>query len=336
MPKKRFNLSKIVLSGFKSIASQNEPQQILFDNITLIIGANASGKSNLVSFFNMLNRMNTQAIQEFIGKNGFADSLLYYGSKKTARIKAELTFESEVDKDTYGFTLSHASGDKLIFTDEYLTWHHIDYNRPQKLTLGAGHSESKLQEESRKKESRTAKIIYEILRDCQAFQFHDTSLTAKMRNKVYIGNNRFLFSDGGNVAAFLYTLKNSDIFKKYYDRIVARIKLIIPQFGDFVLEPEILNPEYIVLNWREKFEQEYLFGPHQLSDGSMRFIALATLLLQPPQTIPKIIIIDEPELGLHPSAIGVLAEMIKTASKTSQIILATQSSRLIDEFSPEQ
>ena len=105
----------------------------------------------------------------------------------------------------------------------------------------------------------------------------------------------------------------------------------MPQFKDFVLKPSPRNKEYILLNWTEN-DSDYIFGPHQISDGSLRFMALATLLLQPPKTLPKVIILDEPELGLHPSAISILAGMITTASQHSQILLATQSTRLIDEF----
>jgi predicted ATPase len=130
-------------------------------------------------------------------------------------------------------------------------------------------------------------------------------------------------------------LKNaSDDYRKYYDRIVEKIRYIMPQFGDFVLEPREMNPANILLNWHEA-TSEYLFGPHQISDGTLRFMALATLLLQPPERLPKIIIIDEPELGLHPQAIDLLGSMILTTGKHTQIIVATQSPRLLDSFDCE-
>ena len=117
----------------------------------------------------------------------------------------------------------------------------------------------------------------------------------------------------------------------YYQRIVRYIQMVMPQFKDFVLEPSARNSNYIFLNWLEK-NSDYLFGPHQISDGSLRFMALAALLLQPPTTLPKVIVLDEPELGLHPFAISVLADMIRATSLQSQIILATQSTRFVDEF----
>ena len=126
-------------------------------------------------------------------------------------------------------------------------------------------------------------------------------------------------------------MKQQEEGEKYYQRILRYIRMALPQFQDFVLEPSPRNENYILLNWLEN-GSEYLFGPHQISDGSLRFMALATLLLQPPKTLPNVIILDEPELGLHPAAVSLLTGMIKAASLHSQILLATQSTRFIDDF----
>jgi len=169
------------------------------------------------------------------------------------------------------------------------------------------------------------------LKKCQVFQFHDTSKESKIRNSGYINDNEYLRSGGGNLAAFLYAIKKQKDGEKYYNRIIRYIQQVFPQFGDFVLAPSVRNDNYIILNWTE-LGSDYLFGPHQLSDGTLRFMALATLFLQPPKSLPSVIILDEPELGLHPAAISILAGMVKTASQKCQVILATQSTRLIDEF----
>ena len=197
--------------------------------------------------------------------------------------------------------------------------------------MDPGLKESGLYEYCRKNETKTGWVIFNLLKNCQVFQFHDTSNEARIRNSGYINDVEFLRSDGGNLAAFLYTIKNQKESEKYYNRIVRYIKMAMPQFNDFVLSPSAQNSNYIMLNWLEN-DSEYLFGPHQISDGSLRFMALTTLLMQPPKFLPSVIILDEPELGLHPSAISLLAGMVKTASQNCQIILATQSTRLIDEF----
>lgn len=329
MPDKNLKLRNINLKGFKSISGNG--QDIPIGDITVLIGANGAGKSNLVSFFQMLNYMTTGALQTYIGRSGYADSLLYYGSKKTTQLESEITFSDNDSTDKYGFTLSHAAGDTLIFTKETLYWKKNDKLNPFTKTLDPGLKESGLYEYSRKPDGKIAQIIFNLLKNCQVFQFHDTSKEAKIRNSGYINDCEFLRSDAGNLAAFLYAIKNKKTGEKYYNRIVRYIKLAMPQFGDFVLNPSAQNSNYIMLNWLEN-DSDYLFGPHQISDGSLRFMALATLLLQPPTTLPSVIILDEPELGLHPSAISLLAGMVKTASQNSQIILATQSTRLIDEF----
>ncbi len=325
----RLKLTNIHLNGFKSIDS--EGQDIPLGDITILLGANGAGKSNLLSFFKMLNYMTTGALQVYIGKSGFADSLLYYGSKKTSRLQADITFTSLTDRDNYRFTLSHASSDTLIFTDETIVWQDIDNPTPYTIQLDPGAKESGLDKFYKEKNSKTAKVILELLKRCRVFQFHDTSSEAKIRNSGYINDDGYLRSDGGNLAAFLYSMKQQEEGEKYYQRILRYIRMALPQFQDFVLEPLRRNENYILLNWKEK-DSEYLFGPHQISDGSLRFMALATLLLQPPKTLPNVIILDEPELGLHPAAVSLLTGMIKAASLHSQILLATQSTRFIDDF----
>ncbi|MDI3484918.1 MAG: hypothetical protein PWQ51_1960 [Methanolobus sp.] len=332
----KMKLKTLELKGYKSI--DGEGINMDFGDITVLLGANGAGKSNLISFFKLLNYMTTGSLQQFIGEHGYADSLLYYGSETTPRLQASISFEKkESDKDTYDFVLSQASGGTLIFTEESLTWQNKGKKFPAKIDLGAGHNESKLADYTKKKEKnwKTSKFIHSLLYSCQVYQFHDTSSTAKIRNPGYVGDEQFLRSDAGNLAAFLYAMKNNEMTEKYYQRIVRHIQKILPQFGDFLLNPSQMNANYIRLDWKER-TKNYRFGPHQLSDGSLRFMALTALLLQPEKTLPNVIILDEPELGLHPYAISSLAGMIRIASKNCQIILATQSPKLVDEFNSSE
>jgi len=325
----RLKLTNIHLEGFKSV--NGEGQDIPLGDITVLLGANGAGKSNLISFFKMLNYMMTGALQIYIGESGFADSLLYYGSKRTPRLRASLTFSNADSEDTYHFALAHATGDTLIFTEESFVWQKHDSDTPYVVQLDPGSKESGLAEKG--KSDKTADVISSLLKGCSFFQFHDTSKEAKIRNTGYINDSYFLRSDGGNLAAFLYAMKQRS--EPYYQRIVSYVKMAMPQFRDFVLDPLPVNEKYTMLNWLEE-ETDYIFGSHQISDGSLRFMALATLLLQPPKTLPKIIVLDEPELGLHPAALSLLAAMIRTASMHAQVLLATQSTYLVDEFEPDE
>ena len=330
--KDQLELKSIELKGFKSIDA--EGQTIELGPITLMLGANGAGKSNLVSFFKMLNYMTTGGLQQYVADQGFADSLLYLGAKVTSEVSARLRFEDARAKDEYAFVMNRDATGRLFLKDETIVYHATRKPIPQTRNLGGGVRESQLKEYAEKGD-QTCQVVFSLLSRCQVFQFHDTSATAKIRGEGYVDDARFLRSDGGNLAAFLRQLRIKDPIKRYYDRIVRHIQLMVPQFLDFDLEPLPENDKYVRLNWREK-GSDYLFGPHQLSDGSLRFMALATLFMQPPNLRPRVIIVDEPELGLHPAAISSLAGMVKAAAPSTQVILATQSSRLVDEFTADQ
>ncbi|MGB2988093.1 MAG: AAA family ATPase [Phycisphaerae bacterium] len=321
-------LKTIKLRGYKSF----QDAEVHFSDVTVLLGANGAGKSNLVSFFRMLNFLSTGALQDYIGRNGGSDSLLHYGRKTTSRMEAEVEFEGPDSTTHYIMKLADAAPDTLIFTDERALFQKKRYPQPQDILLGAGHKESKLKDEAEANE--TCHILFSMLSRCRVFQFHDTSPTAKIRKSGYIEDAAYLRSEAGNLAAYLNALQTS--YLGCYQRIVDTIRLVFPSFGDFVLEPSPGGDKYILLNWKEEGYADYLLGPHQLSDGTLRFMALATLFLQPPEKMPSVIILDEPELGLHPYAISVLAGLVKAVAADTQVILATQSARLVDEFDPGQ
>jgi len=322
----RTKLKKITIGGYKSFSAEN-PQEVGLGDVNILIGANGAGKSNFVSFFKMLSHMMAGTLQEYVARQGGANSLLYYGSKTTSTLEVSLGFRDEDSEDkTYFFRLAHANQDRLIFTEE-----HSGDQRPGRVQ---GYKESQLINCSSRQPVVSSWLIHVTRQVYQVCQFGDTTAQSHIRNTTPIDANHCLYSDGGNLAAYLLGMKSVDAYLPYYNRIIHWIRSIFPQFDDFVLEPSPFNPKTTMLNWREK-GNEYIFGPHQISDGTLRFMALATLLLQPPELLPNLLIIDEPELGLHPAAIGALAGMVQTASQHCQVILATQSPRLLDEFSPE-
>ena len=110
--------------------------------------------------------------------------------------------------------------------------------------------------------------------------------------------------------------------------------MVAPFFGDFYLRPTSNNTDNIQLEWTEK-GQDIPFKASELSDGTLRFMLLATVLLQPEYFMPSVIIVDEPELGLHPYAIAVLAGLIQSAGQAYQLIISTQSVELVNEFDAE-
>jgi len=322
-------LKEIHLKGYKSIDGQ-KGQTIPLGDVTVLLGANGSGKSNLVSFFKMLNFMSTGALQQYVGKQGVS-RLLFYGPKQTESISFSLVFESDSAHDTYEVKLSHGLPDRLYISGEKVTYHKKGEVRPQEYFLASGSTELEL----KKDKQPTSKVLSGLLSGIRTYQFHDTSDTAKIKDRGYVDDAKYLRSDAGNLAAFLRMLKDHSSFKKYYERIVRHIQRVMPQFGDFDLESIPGNKDYVRLNWKDNTGSDYLFDSDQISDGSLRFMALATLLLQPPELLPRFIVLDEPELGLHPAAIAELAGIVRSAAQKTQVLLATQSTRLVDEFSPD-
>jgi len=318
-------LNRIEISGFKSISPEH-PLSLDLHDVTVILGANGSGKSNIISFFKMLNFMMSGSFQKYVETNGGSQGFLFYGSRYTQAIHATLSFrDGQNNLDEYRVGLSYAQGDHLVITSEQTTVQYADRPVPSVKNLPVNFKESVL---AGRTDNATLRVLRKILANCKVYQFHDSSMTAPMRNASYLEIDNYLQSEADNLAAFLFRIKRQ--YPNDYDRIVSYIRLVVPQFKDFVLEPGANDK--ILLKWKDDSASDYLFLPHQFSDGSMRFIALATLLLQPRKLMPRMIIIDEPELGLHPYAITQLAEMIKDASHNAQIIVATQSPLLVDEF----
>ena len=319
-------LISVELSGFKSIAG-SVAQTIPLGDVTILLGANGSGKSNLVQFFKLLNFLTTGALQTYVGKYGVSQ-LLFYGPGITESIAFTLCFDSDEAQDRYEVKLSHGLPDRLFVSGERVSFRRKGEPRPQEYYLTGGGGEIQLTADSR----QTSRVVNGLLAGIRTFQFHDTSETAKIKDRGYVDDARYLRSNAGNLAAFLRMLKGHEDYRRYYDRIVRHIQRVMPQFGDFALEPVPGNQEYVRLNWTDAAGSDYLFGPDQLSDGSLRFMALTTLLLQPPALLPRFIVIDEPELGLHPAAVAELGGMVRVAARQTQVLLATQSTRLVDEF----
>lgn len=274
-----------------------------------------------------MNNLVEGKLQEFVGREGGADNILFFGQKHTE----ELGIKLEFGINAYECILIPDKADKLIFKDEICYIHDKkQYKRPYDIKIGHGHNESRLSEVS--KRARIAKYVYDDLKDwiVYHYHFHDTSTDAKVRLTCDINDNKFLRPDASNLAAFLYFHKKRH--PTNYKNIVDTIKLVAPFFEDFMLEPDRLNTEKIRLEWKHMASDKY-FNASTLSDGTLRFICLATLFLQ--KRPPRTIFLDEPELGLHPYAINILSEMMKSVLKKTQIIVSTQSVTFVNQFDLE-
>jgi predicted ATPase len=318
-------IDRIEVRGFKSFVDVT----VKLRPLNVLIGANAAGKSNFLTLFKMLNAITDQRLQSFVAEQGYSDAILHLGLKHTSKMEISLYGNSDTGINSYYAQLTSVAPGKLIFADEKLSYQPTG-KKTTSYDLFGGHEETRLPAtiDSGGYSSDVAKFIKYRLERWRFYHFHDTSAQSQIKQPAQLHDNKFLASDAGNLASFLYMLRASHPW--HYKEIRDAVRLVYSNFDDFSLEPSRLNEKTIFLSWREK-GSSYEFGPHQGSDGSLRFMCLATLLLQPfeHKLAPHTITIDEPELGLHPYAISLLAEIISKASRQVQIIVSTQSAALL-------
>ena len=315
-------IDRLKIEGFKSI----QQMDLELGRLNVLIGPNGAGKSNLVSYFQMLREMMDGRLKVWIAKRGGADRILTFGAKETPQFSSYI----KVDDITYDFVLGHTDVELLVFTKEEITDHAVDQIGQQ--SYQTGHAEAQLRSNVVHGITTGPYVVsfYFSILNWKTYHFHDTSETALLKRTGYVHDNRYLRPDASNLAAYLFMLRHSH--EDTYNRIRKIVRLAIPFFSDFVLEPKEIKPdEYTIqLLWQQK-DSDYPFLASQLSDGSLRFICLVTALLQP--NPPSTIILDEPELGLHPYAITLLGSLMHAASERMQVIVATQSVSLVNQFS---
>ncbi len=315
-------LKSFTVKGYRSIKMIQgfEPRAI-----NVLIGPNGSGKSNFISFFKFLSWMlnSDGKLQEHVAYLGGANDILHDGVDVTKSIDADIKLQTSAGVNEYAFSLMFAKPDKLVFKEEKYRFTRNDFSGEARWSsCGVGHEEALLPEVA----NPTANAILGLLRKLIVYQFHNTSDTAPMRLKWSSQDGRWLRQNGDNLGSFLYRLQQEE--RAYYTRIIKFIRLVLPFFDDFDLYEEFGQ---ILLRWREKGTNK-VFNAGQASDGMLRTIALISLLGQNPKDLPAVLFLDEPELGLHPSAIDTVAGLIKTVSTSCQVFIATQSISLVNNF----
>lgn len=305
----------IEIKGYKSI----KEIKLLLKPINILIGGNGAGKSNLLSFFELLNRIYERNLQEYVSLRGGPEKILHKGTDITTQIY----FRTEFNNGVNGYSALLELGDEgFIFRNEYLI-----YNGSLGRSIASFGPEARV----KSTDNFRAKYVINHLNSFRKYHFHDTGKNSPFSQTSHINNDSYyLYEKGENLASFLYEIQTQH--KIVYNRIISTIQSIAPFFSDFYFNPN--SEGYIRLQWKNKYSST-VYGVSDLSDGTIRFIALTTLFLQP--TLPSCIIIDEPELGLHPVAISKLAGMIQSAaSRGVQVIAATQSADLVNYFKADE
>ena len=315
-----YNIQKISVEGFKSIQSLT----LNIDFVNVLLGANGAGKSNFLSLFSFLNHLAHGKLSSYVARNGFAHSFLFFSAKQTPRMCIDLYiddihYHTELSVNTYD--------DSFIFENEYI----LLPSTPHKIELKGRPGESGLLTYRDIEEYQFD--ILDYLKNIRVYHFHDNSDYANFKQAIALDASEYLYPNAQNIAAYLYRLRHE--FPTYYHDIVTTIQTVSPFFHDFYLSPSgEQDNEKILLKWLHR-NHDRPFSVNQLSDGTSRFICLTVLLLQPEQLRPNIIVLDEPELGLHPAALDVLADIIQKISQDNQIICTTQSVSFANHFMPE-
>lgn len=315
----------VTIEGFRSL---RDIQNLELPPLTVLIGANGAGKSTLIRFFEMLSWMlKARSLQEFVLRHGGGDDQFFLGARHTPQIRAEIRAQMGDAFLSYGFQLDHLpAGDSVLIQHEHWRGEHPTFPVSSNTSHFGGLARESLLPEL---EAEGAKQICQLLSQCTTYQFHDTSDKAAIRMRWDVTDSVRLRPDGGNLAAVLLALRDNQF--KRYQLVVRQIQRVLPAFKDFVLEPSYGKVD---LRWQGQ-QSDKVFGSHLTSDGSLRLFCLLTLLNLPPEQLPDVMFFDEPELGLHPHAITLVAEMFKRLSVQRQVFIATQSPYLVDCFELE-
>lgn len=318
-------IREVIIHNFRSI----KELRLSLRPLNVLIGVNGAGKSNFIEFFELTKALYEGRLGSYTLGHGGIDRLLYHGRQVSESIRGLINFE---DKNAFFYEIKPAQSSSG-YIEEIGDYFNNKQDKTQQYE-GRWHRrfwEIAVEESTLKRRPEwRAKYLQEHLESFSVYHFHDTSHTSPMRRDCKVHDNSYLKVDGSNLAAYLYHIQQTDV--KAFRLIEHTIRSIAPYFKGFKLNPDRNNSDQIRLEWEELDSDMYLDG-YSFSDGTLRFIALTTLLLQP--KLPKVIIIDEPELGLHPAAINKLAAMVKRASRSCQVILSTQSVNLVNQFEVE-
>jgi len=315
-------LEKLTIKGFKSIREQT----LALERLNVFIGGNGVGKSNLVQVFRFLREILNKNLAGYTLTKGGADTLLHFGRKRSPEMSFHLEFGEGDISNAYRVSLRGTDDSGLIIAEETAYYHEKEkYPRPYDHTIAINTKESKLKQDTH----ISTRQVRHDLESYRVYHFHDTSDSAAVKAPNEVEDNRVLHSQAENLAAFLYWMQQKK--PDHFANIQDTIRQIAPFFQEFRLAPSKLKENQVRLEWKEKGSDAY-FTAHALSDGTLRFICLATLLLQP--DLPAVVLLDEPELGLHPAAITLLASLLSSASTRTQVIVATQSVTLVNQFEP--
>ena len=316
------SIKSVTVKGFRNLKNV---ENLELSNLNVLIGGNGVGKSTLMHFFEMLSWMHQGSnFQKYVIRNGSGDNQFFMGGQVTPVIASEISLATKDGIYDYGLTLSYERAEDCAWvTEERYRYVPLDSDGTVPYQIL---QENKAESLLGRQVDKTAQVIKKLLQQFGVFHFFDAAANASVNKRWDMSDSYCLRPDGGNLAPVLLSLLEND--RQRYQYIVDQIQSVFPNLEDFVLTPEFGN---VMLRWKHRFSDKVL-GPYLTSDGTLRFFFLVTLLNLPPDRLPSVLFIDEPELGLHPYAMELVAAMLKRVARTKQVVVATQSANLLDCF----
>lgn len=322
-------LTSLSVRGFKSLEKLDA---FTPGDVTVLIGANGSGKSNLFECFRFIRAIAGSGLQSYVETHGGAGRFFFRGPKHTRELRIGLKFDGLL----FEITCQSDPAGRMLVTDDAITYFLNDGSNSLSSRVSAN-----AQPESSLLSRREDPVLFgsgpargtcfqQAIARWEVLHLNDSSPLAGIRREANAHHHDVLEDDGSNLGAVLLELLGSES----YGLIRDVVRRVAPFFEDFLIDSVVRDGrETVRLGWTHRGVREP-FQAADFSDGTLRFIALATALLRPNPSTP--LFIDEPELGLHPYAVGLFADLVRMASKRTQVIISTQSPALVDRFEPAE
>jgi predicted ATPase len=176
---------------------------------------------------------------------------------------------------------------------------------------------------------------YKLVRQLQEWRLYkdiDVGPDAPIRQPALIRPSVILSENGSNLASVLNSIQQQH--PATWKDIEELLETVYPQFHSITFPPEGGDGKVVLRWWERPYEKQAGFSANLLSDGTLKFLCLIAILKSPNPS--PLICIDEPELGLHPDWVKVVAELLQSASERTQVIVTTHSPQLVSKLRPEQ
>ncbi len=316
-------ITQLQIESFKSF----KKLELEMRPLNVLIGPNAGGKTNFLDFFRFLREAFTDKLSEAVARRGGIRNLLYGEDKENLKFHitchiSDLTvcLQAEIAGP---LTVEPRVIQEKIYIPEH----------PPKVLL-------------EKKEGKSPRFslfqfpppdnrsvaIYRLIGETTHYAQFNTEPISAIRSPQTARGRTALAENGSNLTSVLQYLANKLEYRPTWVRIKEILSIAYPNFEDIYFPAEGGDGN-LVLRWKERTFEKRDFSANFLSDGTLHFLCLLAILLNPAP--PPLICIDEPELGLHPALIRIIAELLKDAATRTQLVVATHSPELVSHLEPE-